>query len=65
MILHCAVKDLGIKTIISSSIEHHAILHALDSLKLLHGIEVLYVNLLDDGSIDLNNLAFLITKRYF
>ena len=62
MILHSAVKDLGVKTIISSSIEHHAILHAMDALKLLHGIEVLFVNLLDDGSIDLKNLAFLLQK---
>ena len=62
MILHSAVKDLGVKTIISSSIEHHAILHAMVALKLSHGIEVLYVNLLDDGSIDLNNLASLLQK---
>jgi len=62
MILHSAVKDLGVKTIISSSIEHHAILHAMDALKLLHGIEVLFVNLLDDGSIDLKNLASLLQK---
>jgi cysteine desulfurase len=62
MILHSAVKDLGVKTIISSSIEHHAVLHAMDALKLLHGIEVLFVNLLDDGSIDLKNLASLLQK---
>jgi cysteine desulfurase len=62
MILHSAVKDLGVKTIISSSIEHHAILHAMDALKLLHGIEVLFVNLLDDGSIDLKNLSSLLQK---
>ena len=33
MILNCAVKDLDVKTIISSPIEHHAVLHALDALK--------------------------------
>ncbi len=33
MILRCAVKDLGVTTIISSPLEHHAILHALDQLE--------------------------------
>ena len=33
MILNCAVKDLNVKTIISSPIEHHAVIHALDALK--------------------------------
>ena len=33
MILSCAVKDLNVKTIISSPIEHHAVIHALDALK--------------------------------
>jgi len=32
-ILKCAVKDLGVKHVISSKIEHHAILHALDYLE--------------------------------
>jgi len=60
MILHCAVKDLGVKTLISSRIEHHAVLHALDALKENHGVEVLYVNVLRDGSIDLKHLESLL-----
>ena len=32
MLLRCAVEDLGVQTIISSKIEHHAITHALDFL---------------------------------
>jgi len=43
MILHCAVKDLGVRTIISSKIEHHAILHAMEALKINIGIRTLYV----------------------
>ena len=33
MILRCAVKDLKVRTIISSLVEHHAVLHALDCLE--------------------------------
>ena len=44
MILRSAVKDLNISTIISSKIEHHAILHTLDALK-QEGIQVKYVEL--------------------
>ena len=33
MILNCAVKDLKVTTLISSSIEHHAVLHALEALQ--------------------------------
>ena len=32
-ILKCAVKDLGVKHIISSKIEHHAITHNLDEIE--------------------------------
>ncbi len=32
MLLRCAVEDLGVETIISTKIEHHAVLHALDYL---------------------------------
>ncbi|MEK9612789.1 MAG: cysteine desulfurase family protein [Flavobacteriaceae bacterium] len=62
MILHCAVRDLGVKTLISSPIEHHAILHALDSLKLVHNVQVWYVDLDDQGSVDLDHLAELLQK---
>ena len=33
MLLRSAVEDLNVKTIISTKIEHHAILHALDYLE--------------------------------
>ena len=32
-ILKCAVKDLGVKHIISSKIEHHAVTHTLEELE--------------------------------
>ena len=56
MILSCAVKDLNVKTIISSPIEHHAVIHALDALKKNQKINVRYLKLDAQGNIDLNHL---------
>ena len=56
MILNCAVKDLNVKTLISSPIEHHAVIHALDALKKNHKINVRYLKLDTQGNIDLNDL---------
>jgi cysteine desulfurase len=60
MILHCAVKDLGVKRIISSPIEHHAILHAMDALDKLLGIKISYVKIDLNGVIDLDDLESLL-----
>ena len=60
-LLRCSVKDLGIKTIISSKIEHHAITHTLDELK-KEGVEVKYVDLDDKGEINYNHLEELLSE---
>lgn len=60
MILHCAVKDLGVKRIISSPIEHHAVLHAMEALEQLFGISTAYVKTDDKGVIDLRDLEALL-----
>ncbi len=60
-ILRSAVKDLGVKRIISSKIEHHAVLLAITALQREFGIRVDYVNVLTDGSIDLTHLSTLLT----
>ena len=62
MILNCAVKDLKVTTLISSSIEHHAVLHALEALKKNHNIKIAYVKLDHKGTIDLNHLEQLLQK---
>ena len=49
MILRCAVKDLNVKTIVSSVLEHHAVLHPLDELQ-KEGVNIRYVDLDEDGS---------------
>jgi cysteine desulfurase len=60
MILHCAVKDLGVKRIISSPIEHHAVLHAMEALEQLFGISTAYVKTDDKGGVDLGDLEALL-----
>ena len=62
-ILRSAVKDLGIKRIISSKIEHHAVLHTLAVLKKEFNITVDYVDIKADGSIDFAHLVELLSYQ--
>lgn len=59
MAIRCSVADLGVKHIITSRIEHHAVLH---SVEYCHhkGIKISYVNLLDNGHIDISHLEQLL-----
>ena len=59
MILRCAVKDLKVKTIISSVLEHHAVLHPLDELQ-KEGVIIRYVDLDENGSPKLGHLKKLL-----
>ncbi|MBN09797.1 MAG: cysteine desulfurase [Flavobacteriaceae bacterium] len=61
MLIRCAVKDLNVKTIISSKIEHHAVLHCLDELE-KSGINISYVKLNQFGEIDYSDLEQLLKK---
>jgi len=62
MILRCSVRDLGVKTIITSKIEHHAVLHTVEELEQECGIAVQYVNLDADGNHDLDHLKKLLKQ---
>ena len=61
-ILKCAVKDLGVKHIISSKIEHHAITHTLEELK-IQGVNVNYVKLSENGNVDIDSLEYLLSSN--
>ncbi|SDR72802.1 cysteine desulfurase family protein [Gramella sp. MAR_2010_147] len=54
--LNSAVRDLGVQRIITSKIEHHAVLYTVDQLKECFEIEVEFVNLDSRGNIDLSDL---------
>lgn len=61
-ILRSAVRDLGVKRIISSKIEHHATLHTIEVLERETGIEVVYLPILPDGSLELSDLPELLDQ---
>ncbi|MEO5967695.1 MAG: aminotransferase class V-fold PLP-dependent enzyme, partial [Ferruginibacter sp.] len=48
-----AVRDLGCKRVITSPIEHHAVLHTIEYLDNADVVAVDYVKLLPNGHIDL------------
>lgn len=62
-ILRSAVCDLRITRIITSKIEHHAVLYAVLALQNEFKIQVDYVNLQADGSIDLTHLVELLSHE--
>lgn len=62
LILNSAVRDLGVKRIITSKIEHHAVLYTLNKLHEVFGVELLYVNLDDCGNVDLEHLEELLKQ---
>ncbi|MDO1514190.1 cysteine desulfurase family protein [Maribacter confluentis] len=63
MILRCAVRDLGVKTIITTRIEHHAVLHTVEELEAKGLIELQYVNLDAYGNPDLLHLEELLKSN--
>jgi cysteine desulfurase len=60
-IIKSAVKDLGIKRIITSKIEHHATLYTVKQLQKEFNIEVDYVKTLSSGAIDVSSLVELLS----
>lgn len=51
-----AIRDLGCKHIITSPIEHHAVLHTVEHYNHASHVTSSYVKLLPNGHVDLNNL---------
>ena len=62
MILRSAVRDLGVKTIITSKIEHHAVLHTSEDLVNEYGIVLKFVDLDAHGNPNLLHLEQLLQK---
>ncbi len=60
MILRCAVRDLGVKTIITSKIEHHAVLHTAEDLAKEFGVALRFVELDEYGNPRLSHLEELL-----
>jgi len=58
--IRSAVRDLGVKKIITSRIEHHAVLHTVDQMEKEYGVSVNFVDLDDDGHVDYDHLQELL-----
>lgn len=58
--LRSAVRDLGCTEIITSKIEHHAVLHTAEQLQTEYNIKLSYVNLDSCGMIDYDHLEVLL-----
>lgn len=63
LILQNVVEDLQIKRIISSKIEHHAVLHTLEALQNKHDFAIDFVKIKSDGSIDIDHLKQLLDQN--
>jgi cysteine desulfurase len=56
MALHASVFELGVKRIITTNIEHHAVGHTVESLSHHGHAEMKLVNIDNKGNVDLNHL---------
>lgn len=63
LILRNAIENLAVKHIITSKIEHHAVLHTIEELEKQYGISVSYVNLNDEGVVDYSHLEYLLKEN--
>ena len=61
MILSCAVDNLGVQTIITSKIEHHAVLHAAERLHEVRGTQLKFVDLDEKGNPKMEHLETLLS----
>jgi len=60
MAIQCSVRDLGVTRIITSKVEHHAVLHTVEELEEHNQATVAYVKLHEDGCVDLEHLEELL-----
>ena len=62
LILRNAITNLSVTTIISSKIEHHAVLHVINDLEKEFSIAVNWVDIDEDGAINYAHLETLLQK---
>lgn len=60
--LLCSVRDLGVKRIITSPIEHHAVLHTAEAMAKHYHVRLEFVDLKENGEVDLNSLSELLEE---
>lgn len=60
MAIHCAIRDLGVKRIISAATEHHCVLDTLEILNEQSKIELSFVRINHLGEVDMYHLESLL-----
>ena len=63
MALCCSVRDLGVKRIITSRIEHHAVGHTAEKLIEEAGVRVDFVDLDGEGTVSMSHLEELLKEE--
>ena len=63
LILYNAVLNLGVKRIVTSKIEHHAVLNTVKFLEKTYEIQIDYVEVNQNGEVDLGDLEVLLEKN--
>jgi cysteine desulfurase len=63
MALYAAVEQLGVKRIVTTAIEHHAVGHTAESLHRKYGTLITYLSPDAKGNIDLNELNTLLADK--
>ena len=63
MILHSVVESLDVKHIVTTKIEHHAVLNVIEKLVRSKKIEVTYLPVLSSGDVDLNTLENILVSN--
>lgn len=56
MAIVCSVRDLGVTRIVTSKVEHHAVLHTVEQCEVKSKVNVEYVKLTSNGHVDLGDL---------
>ncbi len=62
MAIKCAVRDLGVTRIISSTTEHHCVLHTLDTIE-SQGIEIVHLEVDSKGRISMEELEKVLADK--
>lgn len=61
-VIRAAVRDLGVKRIITSKMEHHAVLYAVKQMQKEYGIQVDYVKIAPNSEVDYADLERLLQE---
>jgi len=62
MAISCSIRDLGVRHIITSAIEHHAVLHVVTALEAASNVRVSFVRHTANGHVDISHLEELLKE---